>query len=835
MQSLNPVFVEDWLRICCQNTSNRLSVSSSLGAPPSSATEIIQAWSQIRSCLQEKNFQPQHLLPFRTLVASRLSLRVADSQARLLLSALSLPFPSEVAPDFCSFILRILYIWARKSVRPNVSLLESAVSCACDLFSHPGQKGNLLGEGILFLGSVSAVPLLPDSSRKLCLEMVLKLLQEHEIGHVGCTTEVLSGIGYSLFSSHMYDFGKIIDWFLNVWDSSRAFCACVSHGLMIFHLMEWLVSRCISSGLWEKIEFLLVRMGEKVVVGDDGVVPSGIQFILIMSAGGVLRGLNRGNGGKEIASRLRKSADNVIDRIISYITVQSLGKNPGAEFDYFDHGSSSSVILRCIALCLCRTGPISFRANTLTCIMLALLHEVLPLLYFYGQSMTNPSDSLTAALSNEIAAHLENVLFKEAGSLTRVFCNLYVLANEEQKLLVENCIWNYCDKVYSKQRQFAYTFGEKSELPKGLEKIGEAAFLMVVIFASTATKHKASAQSTCEIQLGLSWRTLSAFSCIEYFRRVRISEYAETVRRSVLCIKDDISACSSLIETLPSYDEITNQQGWNVNYIWVKDEVQTARILFFLRVLPPCAEKILTSLFQKFLAPVVFLYMHHPEEKVARASHSLFLAFISSEKDSLDDHRTLLKEQLAFYYLQRALEGYPGVTPFEGMASGVITLIRNLPAGSPGIFYCIGSIIEKARIMSQGDGPTENQPVCSEPCKKLLEFLPRLLILVDIQVLPRLLNLLAQLIVHLKGHPLNIVLDGIYTLVAESDDVTRKPLLVSWAHSVTYLSSEAGKTSSSKFVHGNSHTNILVGEELSPSISSPNKRWWSYFLPGPRL
>lgn len=97
------------------------------------------------------------------------------------------------------------------------------------------------------------------------------------------------------------------------------------------------------------------------------------------------------------------------------------------------------------------------------------------------------------------------------------------------------------------------------------------------------------------------------------------------------------------------------------------------------------------------------------------------------------------------------------------------------------------------------------------------------------------MKLLAQLIVHLKGHPLNIVLDGIYTLVAESDDVTRKPLLVSWAHSVTYLSSEAGKTSSSKFVHGNSHTNILVGEELSPSISSPNKRWWSYFLPGSRL
>ncbi|XP_031497512.1 uncharacterized protein LOC116262355 [Nymphaea colorata] len=830
MQSLNPVFVEDWLEICCQNSSSRLSVSSP-AAPPSSATEIIQAWSQIRNCLQEKNFQPQHLLPFRTLVSSRFSLRVADSQARLLLSALSFSFPPELAPDFCSLILRLLYIWARKSVHGNVSLLESAVSSACDLFCHSGYKGKFVGEGILFLGAVSAVPILPESSRKLCLEMVLKLLDEQGSGHVGGTTEVLSGIGYSLFSSQMYEFDKIINWFLNVWDSSCVFCACVSHGLMIFHLMEWLASRCISSGFWEKIELLLARMGEKTRGGDDGVVPSGVQFTLIMSAGGVLRGLNRGNGGKDIVSRLRKSADNVIDTIISCIIVQSLGRNPAGEFDYFDHGSSSTV-LRCIALCLCRTGPISFRANVLTCLVLALLHEVFPLIYFYGQIVTNSSESLAA-----VVAHLESILFKEAGTLTRILCNLYVLANEEQKSLVENCIWNYCDKVYSKQRRFAYTFGEKSELLKGLEKIGESAFLMIVIFASTATKHKASTQPTGEIQLGLSWRTLSAFSCIEYFRRVRISEYAETVRRSVLCIKDDTSACSSLVEMLPSYAEIT-RQGWNMNYVWFKDEVQTARILFYLRVLPPCAEKIPTSLIQKILAPMVFLYMHHPEGKVARASHSLFLAFMSSGKDAFDDHRTLLKEQLAFYYMQRALEGYPGVTPFEGMASGVVTLIRNLPAGCPGIFYCVNSIIEKARIMSQGNEPTENQQECSEPCKKLLEFLPRLILLVDIQVLPGLLKLLAQLIVHLRGHPLTIVLDGIYALVAESDDVTRKPLLVSWVHSVTYLSSQAGKNNSS-----NSHTNILVGKGLdvgdgssqTAGISPPNKTWGSYFFPGSRL
>ena len=48
-------------------------------------------------------------------------------------------------------------------------------------------------------------------------------------------------------------------------------------------------------------------------------------------------------------------------------------------------------------------------------------------------------------------------------------------------------------------------------------------------------------------------------------------------------------------------------------------------------------------------------YMGHPNGKVARASHSMFLAFISSGKDSKDE-RVLLKEQLVFYYMQRSLE-----------------------------------------------------------------------------------------------------------------------------------------------------------------------------------
>lgn len=49
-------------------------------------------------------------------------------------------------------------------------------------------------------------------------------------------------------------------------------------------------------------------------------------------------------------------------------------------------------------------------------------------------------------------------------------------------------------------------------------------------------------------------------------------------------------------------------------------------------------------------------YMGHPNGKVARYTHSVFVAFMSSGKDLNQDERVSLKEQLVFYYIQRSLE-----------------------------------------------------------------------------------------------------------------------------------------------------------------------------------
>lgn len=73
------------------------------------------------------------------------------------------------------------------------------------------------------------------------------------------------------------------------------------------------------------------------------------------------------------------------------------------------------------------------------------------------------------------------------------------------------------------------------------------------------------------------------------------------------------------------------------------------------------------------------------------------------------------------------------------MASGVAALVRHLPAGSPAIFYCIHSLVEKANSLCS-EASTEdvdfwkNWQGESEPCKKMLDLVLRLVSLVDIQV-----------------------------------------------------------------------------------------------------
>ncbi|KAF5192717.1 Obscurin-like protein [Thalictrum thalictroides] len=791
-------FLEEWLR--SNSGTNNITTKPS---PSSSARAIIQAWAELRDSLQNQSFQSHHLQSLQTLLNSQTSLHVADPQAKLLLSILSSPNFTTPTQSHHLF-LKLLYIWLKKSSKPFVSLVESAVSVVSSLLSiqFDAENGHLVvSHGVLLLGAISSIPNLSESSKRVCLELLCRLMEGQKQlirASEELVPEVLAGIGYALSSSGVVYFHRILSSLFEIWSKESGLCGRLAHGLMILHLFEWVFSGFVGSRSVEKIECVCQE-----ILGIYRL--NNVPFAVVMAAAGALRALNKmgfNSSRVGINAQLKSSLEECIESVARDFI--STTRN----FGDISENREDRVVLQCISMGATRSGLASYRGPLLLCLACALLVEVFPLRSFYRRIAEYPHGNFASLGIDEVKEHTDSILFKEAGAITRMLCNQYISADGENKMVVENLIWGYCQDLYSGHQQVAMVLqGGRKVLLDELEKIAEACFLMIVIFASVVTKHRLNSEISSENKLEISVKILISFSCIEYFRRVRLPEYTDTIRGVVVSVQENESSCIAFIKSLPLYSDLTKNPELlsygKAEYIWSKNDVQTARVLFYLRVIPTCIERIPSPIYSELVAPTMFLYVGHPNGKVARASHSVFMAFVASGKDPSTDDRVLLKEQLVFYYMQRSLEGYPGTTPFEGMASGVVSLVRHLPAGSPAIYYGISSLVEhtsslcsKAAVRDadmwkswQGD---------SEPCKKLVELLLRLLSLVDIQVLPHLMKLLAQFIVHLPKDGQNMVLGEIHSLVAESDDVTRKPALVSWLQSLSFLCSKTPNSNLAK-------------------------------------
>ncbi|KAL5801967.1 hypothetical protein ACOSQ3_033599 [Xanthoceras sorbifolium] len=790
----NSLFLEEWLRNNSGTSGNINSGHSS--SLSSSARAIIQAWSDLRDSLQNQKFQTHHLQSLKALFNSRTSLHVADPQAKLLLSIISsrnLNLPAESYP----LLFRLLYIWVRKSFKPSLVLIEFAVEVLSKFFSSEfGAKRSpyLYAEGFLLLGALSFAHSVPERSKMVCLELLCGLLEnDYRLvrSFEGIIPDLLAGIAYALSSSVSVHYVRILDSLFGIWGKEDGPSASVSHGLMILHSVEWVISGFIKSSNIEKMEIVQKAL--------ESPKANYVPYALIMAAAGVLRASSRSlstGQGLETLSRVRISAENRMESIAHDLISKAGGFLSSGDDDF-----KNCLLLQCLSLALARSGPVSSRGPLFLCLASALLTEIFPLRKLYMKVFEYLRGSSGHLKLNEVKDHMESVLFKEAGVIAGVFCNQYVSVDEKNKGIVENSIWNYCQDIYVGHRQVALLLcGREDGLLQDLEKIAESAFLMVVVFSLAVIKHRLNSKFSQETQMDTSVRILVSFSCLEYFRRVRLPEYMDTIRGVVVSVQENESACVSFVESMPSYVDLTTGQDFpllqKTGYVWSKDEVQTARILFYMRVIPTCIERVTAPVFRRVVAPIMFLYMGHPNEKVTRASHSMFVGFISSGKEFDQDNNVSPKEQLVFYYIKRSLEGYPGTTPFKGMASGVAALVRHLPAGSPAIFYCINSLVEKANELCNEAFTHEadvwkNWQGESEPCKEIFELLLRLISLVDIQVLPNLMKLLAQQIVKLPKDGQNLVLNELYSLVAESDDVTRKPTLVSWLQSLSYLCFQA--------------------------------------------
>nr|XP_043612817.1 uncharacterized protein LOC122584819 isoform X2 [Erigeron canadensis] len=587
-------FLEEWLK----TNSGAIRSTNAALSTTQSARAIIQAWADLRESLHLKSFTQHHHRSLQTLLNSGISLYVADPQVKLIISILSAPFlslPSESYPLF----IRLLYVWVRKSSKPSPMLINSSINVLLQLFSSQsiGNKSALFfTEGILLLGAYTFVPSVTEETRTQCLELFCKLLdEEYKLVSLfdDLVPNVLAGIGYALSSCGHIHFLRILDSLFGIWNKEGGPSINLVHGLMVLHLVEWVLYNCIQSQSSEKIK----TFSREILEAPNTEYAA---FSIVMGAAGALRASNRSISAGLM--QLRSAAEKRLE-IIASDFISKFGTN-------WNKQRKDSVLLQCISLALARSGAVSSRESLLLCLASAILTEVFPLSRFYANILRVSVNSSNRGF-HEVKEHLNSVVFKEAGVITGVFCKQYAEANEGSKGKVENLIWDFCQDVYMSHCQVALMLqGKNEELIQDLEKITESAFLMVVFFALAVTKQKLVPNIPKEIQLDISVKILVSFSCLEYFRRMRLSEYMDTIRAVAGSVQEDETACVSFIESIPSYADLTkvHVSSNKMEFTWSKDEMQTSRILFYLRVIPTCAERIPAAVFRKTVAPILFLY-----------------------------------------------------------------------------------------------------------------------------------------------------------------------------------------------------------------------------------
>nr|BAD07952.1 hypothetical protein [Oryza sativa Japonica Group] len=725
-------------------------------APPSpprppAPTTILSAWSHLRNPTSPA--AADALAALETLHLHRRSLRLSSAHVALLLPLLPL-HPRLVSPLLAtSPHLLPPSLPASLPVSPRLLLLGALASSrsAKSLSSH-ANSGSTAAENLGGGGGESG-----DGHDSDPVVAVARILDDMEKGSESCHDLdhlALAGIGCVLASADELQFRRIIGSLLTICGRIGS----LSVGVRMLKLVEWLLLGFIESRKMRKVQ-VLFEMISPESCQSQGYVMSPV----VMVACGALRALRVASARYRLDfdPRLKEAPERTIRFAAEKAVLE--GK----------HVDDRRLLLQCVALGLTQCGQVTPHESVLRCVCMALLEELLPLPDLLKMSVQCPDGNSPEIVKNRVKQHLDSVLFKEAGPVAGILCNQYSFASDKAKTSVETCVWEYAQVLYCHLRAAVILHqGKQDDLITDIEKIAEAAFLMVVVFSAEVTKHRLNAKSSEGFQPDVAVKILVSFSCLEHLRRLRLPEYTEAVRRAVLVNQENAAVAALFIESIPSYAELTNLLTLDgTRYIWHGDVVQTSRILFYLRIF---------DIKKKCPYHKIVRYIQHSNEKVTRASHSVVVSFLSSGNDTDPDDRMALKEQLAFYYIKRTLEAYPGVTPFEGLASGVAALARHLPAGSPATLFCIHNLVVKAKdlchtSMVEDKSLWRSWEGSTEPCKKILDLLLRLIFLVDIQSFPYLLKELAEFVSLLPKEGQDVLLDDMHAHVAESDDVTRKP------------------------------------------------------------
>lgn len=845
--SMDTGLLEDWLQ-------RAVSPSSSPPLKPStpSAQQIAHAWSQLRLCVQSGILKPDHLAALVFLRDHGRTLHVAEPQARLLLSVLS----SVISPDgdedalgqargsaalLLSTWLRRAFVAAGRGPRSSPThvqeILDSVVDNTLKTLQSSSHNVSFINEVILLLGTVCVVPHVQEQLRRTCQEAIAReCVQQRKAIIRGRFKEALAGMGYAMVSSSDRILKALLQALLLLWADgfsvghegrTSMYSPQLEDGLLLLHLMEWYGS-ILTSQPQHAASFQTVV--EEVIQASNSYNALPTKCAVVLSAAGLLRSFHRRRSAKRPLDKNVESSwmgmvpllESMIIRMVDGTSelqaekiIEEMQARPSVDATHFENWrviravqSGDKHWLQCISLAVSRCTRFPPSLSVFLCLIITFLEDALPLSDYYNGTMSQGLEGTGQSVQG-LAVHVEGILFHEAGAIFRVICEQYQSADKGWQLWIENLFSQYSHFVYQSHRYFLARINSKIHVglvspscPSvehengALRKLLEAVLLSVVMLFSFASKQKMDADIHAKGQFAA--QVLSSLSCMEFIRQGQVPEYSDLVQRCVTWVTASEATCAMLVSMFPSYDDIIRPPVPALaSYNWMKDMVQDARVLFGFRVLPSCLHTFPVSSFLNEVAPTMFLYMKHPTQILVQASHSLLVAFLSTNAGdseiSFESDRDSIKEQLAVRFIERTFEEFPVVSHYDAFVTGVGAIARQLPAGSTATMCCITSLARRAselfsyasREESLDKGP-ENK---LETGKKLQTLLLHLILIVDIQVLSHLLQEVARLILGLPGPHRMAALEEAFDTLAGSDDLTRKHILVPWLQSLSYLCS----------------------------------------------
>ena len=179
----------------------------------------------------------------------------------------------------------------------------------------------------------------------------------------------------------------------------------------------------------------------------------------------------------------------------------------------------------------------------------------------------------------------------------------------------------------------------------------------------------------------------------------------------------------------------------------------------------------------------------------------------------------LQKEQLVPFYMERALEGYPGCTPINGLSAGVDSAMRELPCGTPVVLHMFCLLAKHTDSLMQQDGTHTKAE--ARAGLDLLRLLTQMLLVVEFQFLSDALDTVEEVVLNCDNAvgTQASACTCIYEVLLTSDDYTRKVRCAHWYQKLAFRCGPVGRQTPVRGAEELTH--LLLSKSPLPQPSAP--------------